>query len=356
MKVESSSYNLDYVLFIIALLIIISILYFYLRKPVQKKNEQSIPSPSSKKPDTKTVLQTQAIAESSKESPKTTAKILHSQKTTRPYTTHEPFEETPGIAIDDFLTFKGTHLLIVEDNKINQNILLSVLKRSGMEITVANHGEEALEYLQTPGKEFDLVLMDISMPVMDGYTTTQKIREDERFDTLPIITLTAFAIGKEIRKMFELGANGYLTKPLNNKQLYTVFQTYLGHLKRPVSEISSLKMKGLDVEHGIAQSEGDEKVYRQKLREFISLYGSWGKEMPIWIEHNDYDLIKLNLIKIAAKLGPLGAYELEELVGRMKKTFIYGTEHRINEFKDLFSEKLKRLIIAMRLYLQEELH
>ena len=74
-----------------------------------------------------------------------------------------------------------------------------------------------------------------------------------------------------------------------------------------------------------------------------------------YVDDKEYDLIKHSLIKIGSKLGTLGAYELDELVARMKKTFIYGTEHRIDEFRDLFSEKLNRLIIAMRLYLQDDL-
>ncbi|MGC9351656.1 MAG: response regulator, partial [Sulfurovum sp.] len=272
-----------------------------------------------------------------------------------PLTTKIPFEETPDITVDDFYNFKGARVLVVEDNKINQKILQSVLQKSGVLITIANNGQEALEHLYTPDREFDLVLMDISMPVMDGYTCTEKIRSDHRFDMLPIITFTAFAMGKEIERMYAAGANGHMTKPLNSGQLYTVFQTYLGHILRPVSTLSALKMKGLDVEIGLATYEGDEQVYKQMLREFIAIYGRLVKQMPQWIEEKEYEKVKLTFVKIGPKLHSLGAYELEEAVIRMKKFFIYGTEHRIEEFKEAFPEKLNRLIIAMRLYLQDEI-
>ncbi|MDD2451564.1 MAG: response regulator, partial [Sulfurovum sp.] len=173
-------------------------------------------------------------------------------KRTLPHTTRKPFEETPNVTVDDFYNFKGARLLIVEDNRINQKIFQSVLQKSGILLTIANNGREALEYLYTPDREFDLVMMDINMPVMNGYDCTEKIRADHRFDTLPIITFTAFALGKEIERMYALGANGHMTKPLNSGRLYTVFNTYLSHIKRPVSTLSALKMKGLDVEAGIA--------------------------------------------------------------------------------------------------------
>ncbi|UFH60324.1 response regulator [Sulfurovum mangrovi] len=272
-----------------------------------------------------------------------------------PYTTREPFEEAENITVDDFYNFKGARVLLVEDNKINQKILQGILQKSGILITIANNGKEALEQLHLPDREFDLVLMDISMPLMDGYTCTEKIRNNHHFDTLPIITFTAFTMGKELERMYAAGANGYMTKPLNIGRLYTLFQTYLGHILRPVSTLSALKMKGLDVEAGIAAYEGDEQLYKQMLREFIALNGSLVKQMPKWIEAQEYEKIKLACVKIGPKLHSLGAYEMDEAVARMKKFFIYGTEHRIEEFKEVFPEKLNRLIIAMRLYLQDEI-
>ena len=284
------------------------------------------------------------------------AQLKMPTKATLPYTTKEPFEETPGITVEDFINFKGARLLIVEDNKINQKILLSVLKKSGIVTTIANNGEEALEILENPENEFDLVLMDISMPVMDGYTATQKIRENPRFDTLPIVTFTAFAMGKEIERMYKLGVNGHLTKPLNNLRLYTIFHTYLTHIERPLSLIDMLKMKGLDVKTGIEVAEKDEKLYRQKLREFIFLHKGLVDTMPYWIEEHDYDRIKTHCIKLSAKLSLLGAYELDEMVSRMKKLFIYNTQHRIGEFKDSFREKMSKLLSAMEEYLESASH
>ncbi|MFT7823942.1 MAG: response regulator [Sulfurimonas sp.] len=276
------------------------------------------------------------------------------ERKTIPPVIREPFEETKSITVDDFHNFMGAKLLVAEDNKINQKILLSVLKRSGIIITLADNGQEALDHLHAEPGHFDLVLMDINMPVMDGFVATEKIRADHRFDTLPIVTFTAYTMGKEIEKMYELGVNGHMTKPLNINQLYTLLHTFLSRIEgRELPMIDKLNMQGLDVNLGISLADGDEKHYQQSLREFIFLYKGLIDSMPYWIEENNYDRIKVNLSKISAKLSSVGAHELDELVSRMKKIFIYGNEHRIHEFKDPFVQKLDTLIKAMKSYLQE---
>ena len=135
--------------------------------------------------------------------------------------------DTESATKDSFTDFADFRLLIVEDNLINQKILLGVLRNSGMKIDVANHGQEALDFLLKEKKEYDIVLMDISMPVMDGEECTRNIRQHDEFVKLPIVAFTAFAMGPEIEEMFNVGVNGYMTKPLNVKKLYTVLTRFL---------------------------------------------------------------------------------------------------------------------------------
>lgn len=268
-----------------------------------------------------------------------------------PSTRKEPFESTEGITTDDFIIFKGLRLLIVEDNLINQKILLNVLKKSGMNITVANNGREALDLLIIQREMFDLILMDISMPIMDGYDATQSIREDEHFDYIPIVTFTAFVMGKEIEKMFDLGSNAYITKPLNIGELYTVFDTYLDKKEREISLLETIKTEGLDIKHGIALTDNNEEQYKQTLREFVVLYSSLADSIPKWIDEEEYDRIKFACIQMADILKPIGAYDLANIVFKMKKIFVYNTEHRIEEYREIFPEKLSRLVNAINRYL-----
>lgn len=152
--------------------------------------------------------------------------VFPSQDSSKITVYKELMEETPNVTPDSFKDFEGSSLMIVEDNLINQKILTSVLRTSNMNISIANNGQEALDYLEA-GKIFDVVLMDISMPVMDGFVATQAIRQNPAYDKMPIVTFTAFTVGDEIERMFEMGANAFMTKPLNNRRLYTILKTFL---------------------------------------------------------------------------------------------------------------------------------
>ena len=122
----------------------------------------------------------------------------------------------------------GKTVLIVEDNKVNMEILNELLKIKQMNIIQAWNGKEALEIIKNSKEyEIDIVLMDILMPEMDGYTATKEIRKLGRKDTaeLPIIALTANAFTEDIEKTVEAGMNGCVTKPVNfNVLLKTINQ------------------------------------------------------------------------------------------------------------------------------------
>ena len=122
----------------------------------------------------------------------------------------------------------GKTVLIVEDNKVNMEILNELLKIKQMNIIQAWNGKEALEIIKNSKEyEIDIVLMDILMPEMDGYTATKEIRKLGRKDTaeLPIIALTANAFTEDIEKIVEAGMNGCVTKPVNfNVLLKTINQ------------------------------------------------------------------------------------------------------------------------------------
>ncbi|PTB86425.1 hypothetical protein C9925_02155, partial [cyanobacterium G8-9] len=118
-------------------------------------------------------------------------------------------------------------------------------------------------------KEFDILLMDISMPVMDGLIATKRIRENDIFNHIPIVTFTAFAMGAEIEEMFEAGCNAYLTKPLNIKKLYNVFNLFLSSTQREVSLQKAIAIEGLDIETGINNADESEVLYKETLKEFV---------------------------------------------------------------------------------------
>ena len=119
-------------------------------------------------------------------------------------------------------TIKGKGILLVEDNELNAEIAKTVLEDVGALITRAENGQQALElFKEKPAGTFDVILMDLMMPVMDGYTATRKIRELERSDakTVPIIAMTANAFQEDAEKCIAVGMNAHLAKPLDIEKM-----------------------------------------------------------------------------------------------------------------------------------------
>ena len=113
--------------------------------------------------------------------------------------------------------FKGRHILLVEDNELNREIAQEILREYGFRVDTAENGAVAVEKVRTaaPGS-YDLVLMDVQMPVMDGYTATRQIRalDDPALAKIPILAMTANAFDEDRRNALENGMNGFLSKPI----------------------------------------------------------------------------------------------------------------------------------------------
>lgn len=121
-----------------------------------------------------------------------------------------PIEETPT-------PVKGLHVLLVEDNQVNQLVASSLLRKLGHSVDLAENGKQALEALEE--RNYDMVLMDCQMPVMDGYEATQKIRENPAWKRLPVIAVTANVMQGDREDCLASGMNDYITKPYNRNEL-----------------------------------------------------------------------------------------------------------------------------------------
>jgi signal transduction histidine kinase/CheY-like chemotaxis protein len=120
----------------------------------------------------------------------------------------------------------GKKVLIVDDDMRNIYSLTAVLENEGLDITAAYDGKQALDLLLS-GKSFDIILMDIMMPVMDGFTAIQEIRKTEMFKDVPIIALTAKAMKDDRQKCLDAGASDYMSKPVNTDQLVALMGAWL---------------------------------------------------------------------------------------------------------------------------------
>jgi len=131
-------------------------------------------------------------------------------------------EEAPDTAVLEAL--RGMRVLVAEDNMINQMIVEEILSSAGIEVTLADNGIRALEALKEGS--FDVVLMDIQMPEMDGLTATAQIRADHRYDNLPVLAMTANAAAEHQAESMSVGMNDHLTKPIDVNQLYNALKKW----------------------------------------------------------------------------------------------------------------------------------
>ena len=129
-------------------------------------------------------------------------------------------EDSGGDAEERSIDLTGLSVLLVEDNKLNQVVAVTLLQKQGVTVEIAHNGQEAVDAILRDHKKFDAVLMDLDMPVMDGKEATTIIREKRPAAELPIIALTANALATDMRYCMEIGMNAYLTKPIVPKDLF----------------------------------------------------------------------------------------------------------------------------------------
>jgi len=118
-------------------------------------------------------------------------------------------------------------VLLVEDNLVNQKVVLAILRKKGFQIDVSNDGREALSKLETAADPYDIVLMDVQMPVLDGLETTRIIRKNQRWDRLPIVAMTAHAMNGDRERCLQAGMNSYVSKPVQPAHLVSVIEKLL---------------------------------------------------------------------------------------------------------------------------------
>jgi signal transduction histidine kinase/DNA-binding response OmpR family regulator/HPt (histidine-containing phosphotransfer) domain-containing protein len=216
---------------------------------------------------------------------------------------------------------RGAHVLLVEDNEINQQIATEILQKQGVIIEVANNGEEgiaAVELAHKEGRLYDGVLMDIQMPVMDGYTATRALRADGRFNDLPIIAMTANAMTTDKTAAKEAGMNDHISKPIENSELYSVLGRWLDVSSKNYTpadlvqadndtvEMAELLIEGIDCAGAINRCGGNAVLYRDMLAKFTSRQSDCRPRLRSLLESSNYEQlgIEAHTIKgVAANLG-----------------------------------------------------
>lgn len=254
---------------------------------------------------------------------------------------------------------KGANILLVEDNEINQEIALELLGQAGLKVTLAKNGQEAVDKVSQA--DFDCVLMDCQMPVMDGYEATITIRKNKKFASLPIVAMTANAMQGDKEKCLAAGMNDHVSKPINTQELFsTIAHWVVGDEKNsgkgfsvPPSpaardESSSLsELEGVDTKAGLTLVGGNEKLYRKLLVKFHTDFGDAFNEIKQALKTGDKTTAKRLVHTVRGVAGNIGATELASVSGTLETEIREDSkgvkEALVNKFADALSRVLGSL-------------
>jgi PAS domain S-box-containing protein len=259
--------------------------------------------------------------------------------------------------LDSLTPIQGATILLVEDNEINQQVARELLEQARFRVDVANHGQEALQKLDA--NEYDCVLMDIQMPVMDGYTATGKIRADRRFEQLPVLAMTANATLEDQERSLESGMNAHLIKPIDPSALYSALLTWIkpGNRTLPellvedgtasVDEADLPDIPGVDIQAGINRVGGSVKSYRKLLRKFADNQADTIADIRVARDGRDNETAVRAAHTLKGVGGSIGASELQRLGAELEHTLKETPEADIQFLLSNTSTELKRVIEAI---------
>lgn len=268
-------------------------------------------------------------------------------------------EAPPEFENPEYIQFEKQQILLVEDNAINQEVARDLLRSKNLQVTIAENGLEALNIIA--GKEFDLVLMDIQMPVMDGLEATRHIRHSEaKYHDIPIIVLTAHGLPDDVKKSFDAGANEHLTKPLDNKGLLQRIAKYLSWNEKQTEPEFAIEenmvvkdLYGIDMDSARDRLMNNDELLQKVFLMFADQYKDFFIKLRGALEINSHEEVQRGLHTLKGSAGNVSALKLAEIAsaleGNLKQNQLHtkwATMHK-NDLHRLETE-LNKVLAGIR--------
>jgi signal transduction histidine kinase/DNA-binding response OmpR family regulator/HPt (histidine-containing phosphotransfer) domain-containing protein len=263
-------------------------------------------------------------------------------------------------SFDDILVLRGSRILLAEDNEGNKMVIEGLLEGSGIDITTVVNGQKAVEAIFNRPDDYELVLMDINMPVMDGYVATSIIREYQKYDNIPIIAMTANFAESDIEKSKNFGMQGHLSKPIDVGSFYrTLLQFIKPKVKKddilpvigaaPAVKTSATlsSLPGIDTKDGLSRLNGNVTAYQNILYKFSDLFENVTPEFTALANARAFDEGRALAHNLKGLSGNIGAKEIYELAKELEEAF----KENAGEFTALIEAidiKLRPLVSAIR--------
>ncbi len=260
-------------------------------------------------------------------------------------------------------------ILLVEDNIINQQVAQEILAKANLHVETVNNGKEAVEAVTA--KDFDAVLMDIQMPVMDGYEATKIIRQDLGKTDLPILAMTAHAVSEERDQCFEIGMNDHIAKPISRHNLFLVLNNWIKEKpKQPIAPQQSTpppkatpndnstacplqqllaEAENGEAPHGIhftealQRIEGNERLYLKLLKSFCREQKKSPPKISDLLQQEDRKELKHLAHSLKGVSANIGMADLQKLSSRAEQKAGYGTAEEIKTAFQALADELKTI-------------
>ncbi len=279
----------------------------------------------------------------------------------------------PPQVSEELQEIRGARVLLVEDNDINQQVATELLEQAGMVVTVAKNGERGLDAVQSFA--YDLVFMDIQMPVIDGYTATQEIRKWEedlpdvsagKRPRIPIVAMTAHVVVEERAKCIEAGMDDYLSKPIDQDKLYSILLKWiepgvrdasLPH-EKPITDNDEIKLpqalQGIDIQDALRRVGGNRKLLFSLLKSLYRDYRNTTAAIRLALSSNDSDLAERTAHTIKGIAGYISAKELSDAAAILEDSIRKGQLDNIDELLAAFEDRLMVVIKSIEEMVQPE--
>jgi CheY-like chemotaxis protein len=268
----------------------------------------------------------------------------------------EPYLVIPDEMPSPIQQLQG-RILLVEDNEINRQVGKELLDQMGLEVNCVENGEQAVKYIEH--QRPDLVLMDIQMPVMDGYEATGRIRALPGMDGLPIVAMTANAMVGDVDRSIHAGMNGHISKPIDPDQLYNIINEYVESSSREMISPSIEKAKksgwtppkrnpsDIDLHHGIKQVGGNPDFYLKLLGDFLNKHGSSASELKEMMNESRFEDARRTAHTLKGVAGNIGADGLHRIAADLEVILADGELPSEEMFAD-FSRKCESLFATIQ--------
>lgn len=262
----------------------------------------------------------------------------------------------PKVASIGVPDWSGYRVLLVEDNVLNQEVASALLQEAGLQVDVAGDGQQAIARLQAvEDGHYQLVLMDMQMPVLDGLAATRLLRAQTRFATLPIVAMTANALDGDRQACLAAGMNDHLSKPIEPTTLWSTLMRWLPdshdgmRSARRAAELD-LQLPGVDVAAGLRRVLGKRELYLELLGKFASAQADFPAQLRRALADGDYARGERLAHTFKGLAGSIGATALQAQAAELERMLASGGE----TFETLLGEveqQLQALLAAIAMSL-----